>query len=166
MTAHNGSCIRAVGPAWGAANGEHGGKRRRTAGPTVPGRPRRFRLDLSTTPGRLRLLLASWSCLASPGARSPPSPRSQYASAASSVVTTREPLSLDAQQIYSRLSDANDAAATAFLTGGLEPAAVRQRYLADIGAAESGIEEATANGGAGSGAAAQDLDTLAADLPV
>jgi hypothetical protein len=139
------------------------------AGPTVPAGPRRFRRfrpTLSTTPGRLRLLLIigvllslAWGALAGFTA-------SQYATAASSVVATREPLSLDAQQIYSRLSDANDAAATAFLTGGLEPPAVRQRYLDDIGAAESGIEEATANGGAVSGAAARDLSTLAEDLPV
>ena len=54
----------------------------------------------------------------------------QYASAASSVVTVQEPLSLAAQQIYARLSDANDAAIAAFLTGGIEPAATRQRYLA------------------------------------
>ena len=39
------------------SNGEHGGTRRRTAGPTVPAGPRRFRPTLSTTPGRLRLLL-------------------------------------------------------------------------------------------------------------
>jgi hypothetical protein len=139
------------------------------AGATAPARPRRyrrFRPTLSTTPGRLRLLLIigvllslAWGALAGFTA-------SQYAAAASSVVTTREPLSLDAQQIYSRLSDANDAAATAFLTGGLEPPAARQRYLADIAAAASGIEEATANGGAASGAAAQDLNTLAEDLPV
>src|ERR1700735_2659220 len=88
------------------------------AGPTVPAGPRWFRPTLSTTPGRLRLLLIvgvllslAWGALAGFTA-------SQYAAAASSVVTTREPLSLDAQQIYSRLSDANDAAATAFLTGG------------------------------------------------
>jgi hypothetical protein len=136
------------------------------AGPTVHAGPRRFRPTLSTTPGRLRLLLIvgvllclAWGALAGFTA-------SQYATAASSVVTTREPLSLDAQQIYSRLSDANDAAATAFLTGGLEPPAVRQRYLADIGVAESRIEEATANGGAAPGAAAQDLNTLVEDLPV
>src|SRR5580692_9901999 len=96
------------------------------AGPAVPAGSRRFRPTLSTTPGRLRLLLIvgvllslAWGALAGFTA-------SRYATAASSVVTTREPLSLDAQQIYSRLSDANDAAATAFLTGGLEPPAVRQ----------------------------------------
>ena len=138
----------------------------RTTGATVPGRLRQRRLDLTTTPGRLRLLLGvlvllslAWGALAAFTA-------SQYAAAASSVVTVREPLSLDAQQIYSRLSDANDAAATAFLTGGLEPAATRQRYLADIAAASSGIEKATAQGGAGTGAAAKDLSMLARDLPV
>jgi hypothetical protein len=121
---------------------------------------------VSTTPGRLRLLLIAlvllslaWGALAAFTAN-------QYAAAASSVVATREPLSLDAQQIYSRLSDANDAAATAFLTGGLEPDAVRQRYQADISAAGAEIEESTAVGGAASGAAAKDLDTLAEDLPL
>ena len=139
---------------------------RRLAEPGVPAGPRRFRPSLSTTPGRLRLLLVigvllslAWGALAAFTAN-------QYAAAAASVVSTREPLSLDAQQIYARLSDANDAAGTAFLTGGLEPPAVRQRYLADIGAAESGIEKATADDGGAPGAAAQDLSTLAEDLPV
>ena len=137
----------------------------RTAGATVPGRLRQRRLDLTTTPGRLRLLVGglvllslAWGALAAFTA-------SQYAAAASSVVTVREPLSLDAQQIYSRLSDANDAATTAFLTVGLEPAVTRQRYLADIAAASSGIENASAQGGAGTGAAASDLSALAKDLP-
>ena len=89
----------------------------------------------------------------------------QYASATSSVVTAREPLSLDAQRIYSKLSDANDAATTAFLTGGIEPAATRQRYLADIAAAGAGIESATAQGERGTAGAAADLSTLAEQLP-
>jgi hypothetical protein len=136
----------------------------RPAAAVVTGRLRRHRLDLATTPGRLRLLLVglvllglAWGALAAFTAV-------QYESAASSVMTTREPLSLTAQQIYSRLSDANDAATTAFLTGGIESAANRQRYLADITAASSGIESATARGG-GTGTAARDLATLAADLP-
>jgi hypothetical protein len=140
----------------------------RVEGPGIlvggPGGRRRVRV--STTPGRLRLLLAvlvllslAWGALAAFTVQ-------QYASAASGVVATREPLSLDALRIYQRLSDANDAAATAFLTGGLEPATVRQRYLADIGAAESGLEDATAGGGAGNGVTSTDLRTLAIDLPV
>jgi hypothetical protein len=137
----------------------------RPARAVVAGRIRQRRRDLGTTPGRLRLLLVglvllglAWGALATFTAV-------QYESAASSVVATREPLSLTAQQIYARLSDANDAATTAFLTGGIEPAATRQRYLADISAASTGIESATAQGG-GTGAAARDLATLAADLPV
>ena len=134
-----------------------------SAAPEAAGR---FRTDLSTTPGRLRLLLGvlvllslAWGALAAFTVN-------QYASAATGVVAVREPLSLDAQQIYRRLSDANDTAATAFLAGGLEPAAARQRYLADIRAAGTQIESATAQAGTASGSVAKDLRTLSADLPV
>jgi hypothetical protein len=143
-----------------------GSRQREQVAPAGPRRSRRVRLNLSNTPGRLRLLLAilvllslGWGALAAFAVQ-------QYASAASGVVGAREPLSLDALQIYQRLSDANDAAATAFLTGGLEPLTVRQRYLADISAAESGLEDATARGGAGDGVTSADLRTLAIDLPV
>jgi hypothetical protein len=130
----------------------------------TPARVRRRLVDLSTTPGRLRLLLAglvllsvAWGALAAFAA-------SQYSGAAASVVTVREPLSLDALQIFRRLSDANDAATTAFLAGGLEPAPVQQRYLADLTVAETGLEDAVARGGAGHGATAGDLRTLATDV--
>jgi hypothetical protein len=139
----------------------------RTApGRTAPGRIRQRRLELGTTPGRLRLLLAglvllslAWGALAAFTAV-------QYASAASSVVRVQEPLSLASQQIYVRLSDANDAAITAFLTGGIEPAATRQRYQGDISAAGGGIQDVTASGGAGTPAAGRDLTVLAQQLPV
>jgi hypothetical protein len=127
---------------------------------------RRFRVDLSTTPGRLRLLLVvlvllslAWGALAAFTVN-------QHASAASSVVAVREPLSIEAQQIYQHLSDADNTAATAFLAGGLEPPAARQRYLADIQAAGREIENATVEGGAGLGRVSKDLATLSADLPI
>jgi len=130
------------------------------------GRLRRRWVDLATTPGRLRLVLAglvllslAWGALAAFTAV-------QYSSAAASVVGTREPLSLDAQLIYAKLSDANDAAATAFLAGGIEPAAVRQRYLDDITTAGGQIEAATARGEAVTPRAAADLAVLARELPV
>ena len=135
-------------------------------GGTVPWQVRRRRLDLATTPGRLWLLLVGLVTLSLAWGALSAFTAVHYSSAASSVVNTREQLSLAAQQIYSRLSDADDAAATAFLTTGPEPAGTRQRYLADIAAASSGIQNATAQGGAGTGAAAQDLSTLAGDLPV
>jgi hypothetical protein len=137
----------------------------RPAGAVATGRIRRRRLDLATTPGRLWLLLIglvtlclAWGALSSFTAV-------RYSSAASSVVAVREQLSLDAQQIYSHLSDANDAAATAFLTPGPETASTMTRYAQDIAAASAGIEQVTAQGG-GAGAAAQDLAALAAGVPV
>ena len=136
----------------------------RPAGAVV-GRIRQRRLDLATTPGRLWLLLIglitlclAWGALSAFTAV-------HYSSAASSVVNVREQLSLDAQQIYSHLSDANDAAATAFLAPGPESAATKTRYTNDIAAASSGIEQVTADGGATTGAAAQDLAVLAKFLP-
>src|SRR6266702_3968109 len=64
--------------------------------------------------------------------------------ASADVVAVSEPLSLDAEQIYTSLSDADATAANAFLAGGLEPAAARQRYQADITQAAIRIEAASA----------------------
>ena len=104
----------------------------------------RSRLERAATPRRLGLLLAllillslAWGVLAALTAN-------QHASAAADVVAVREPLSLDAQQIYASLSDADATAASAFLAGGLEPAAARQRYQADITEAAIRIEAASA----------------------
>ena len=102
------------------------------------------RLDGAATPARLRLLLAllillslAWGVLAALTA-------DQHASAAADVVAVSEPLSLDAEQIYTSLSDADATAANAFLAGGLEPAKARQRYQADITQAAIRIEAASA----------------------
>ena len=104
----------------------------------------RSRLDGATTPTRLGLLLAllivfslAWGVLAGLTA-------SQHSSAAGQVVAVSEPLSLDAEQIYTSLSDAGATAASAFLAGGLEPATARQRYQADITQAAIKIEAASA----------------------
>ena len=141
------------------------------------------RLDTATTPGRLGLLLVglvvlslAWGVLAALTAE-------QHASAAANVVAVSEPLSLDAEQIYRSLSDADAIAASAFLSGGLEPANDLQRYNADITQAAVRIEAASALLGssaartqlpgnsrqqaptAGS-ATGDDLATLSAWLPV
>jgi hypothetical protein len=55
--------------------------------------------------------------------------------AASSVATETEPLLVQAEGLYASLSDADATAATTFLTGGLEPAARRERYVSDLRAA-------------------------------
>jgi hypothetical protein len=119
-----------------------------TTAPTVRTAWWRSRLDGATTPARLRLLLALlillslvWGALAALTA-------DQHASAAADVVAVSEPLSLDAEQIYTSLSDADATAANAFLAGGLEPTAARQRFQADITEAAIKIEAASALVGA------------------
>ena len=154
-----------------------------TRAPTVRRARPLSRLDTATTPGRLRLLIVglvllslAWGVLAALTAE-------QHASAAANVVAVSEPLSLDAEQIYQSLSDADATAASAFLSGGLEPAAARQQYNADITQAAIRIEAASALLGssaartqlpghlnkqastAGS-ATGDDLATLSAELPV
>src|SRR5690348_3241383 len=115
-----------------------------TSAPVVRRAWWRSRLDAATTPARLRLLLAvlillslAWGVLAALTAN-------QHAAAAADVVAVSEPLSLDAEQIYTSLSDADATAASAFLAGGLEPATARQHYQADITEAAIRIEAASA----------------------
>ena len=54
-----------------------------------------------------------------------------------------EPLADAAQRIYGALSFANTTAATAFLSGGVEPRDVRDRYDAAIGEASAGLVTAS-----------------------
>jgi len=54
-----------------------------------------------------------------------------------------EPLADAAQRIYGALSFANTTAATAFLSGGVEPRDVRDRYEAAIGQASAGLVTAS-----------------------
>jgi hypothetical protein len=108
----------------------------------VPAAPRRRapgRLAAATTPTRLRLLMVSllvaslaWGAV---GAWTVV----QHASAAQDVVSTSEPLSLSAQQMYRSLSDADVTAATAFLTGPNPSLPARQRYSADISQAATDL---------------------------
>jgi hypothetical protein len=153
---------------------------RGTRAPAVPRARWRSRLERAATPAKLRLLLAflvlvslAWGVVAALTA-------DQHASAAASVVAVSEPLSLDAELIYQSLSDADATAANAFLSGGLEPAAARQRYDADITQAAIRIEAAGALVGSpaartqlpssrrasGDAAIGDDLATLSAELPV
>jgi hypothetical protein len=80
------------------------------------------------------------------------------------VVAVSEPLSLDSQQLYRALSDADATEAAAFLSGGLEPLALRTRFEADITRAAQRLEAATA--AAAQSTAGSRLATLSAALPV
>jgi len=147
----------------------------RQAGPAraTSGRARRLPGG-SGTPGILRsllvgLLLAAvlWGVV---GAWTV----SQHASAASEVVSTSEPLSLAAQQMYRSLSDADVTATTAFLeeqeTGKPESLPVRQHFEADLVSAAAELAVLTSAGagtGTGTGGSRQlssELVTISAGL--
>ena len=60
------------------------------------------------------------------------------------LLVETEPLANSAQNLYSALSLADAAAATAFISGGLEPAEVRDRSTQSIGEASAEIVQASA----------------------
>ncbi|MFU8872880.1 hypothetical protein [Micromonospora sp. SL4-19] len=74
-------------------------------------------------------------------------------------------LTVAVQRLYRALSDADATAASAFLTGGVEPAALRERYqsdIADAAAALAVVSAGRAGGGRGDAAVAQ----ITTELPV
>ena len=148
--------------------GQPGGRtasHRRGPGQQAPARTVLRRLPrASTTPGKLWLVRASlvivclaWGALAAVMVI-------QHASAAHDVAATDETLSLEAQQIYQSLADADVTVSTAYLYGRTGPYADRVRYQHDIAVAAADLKVATAASGNSSVAAS--LSTLSAALPV
>jgi hypothetical protein len=84
---------------------------------------------------------------------------SQHASGAGAVVTSSEPLTYDALQVWQSLSDANDEASAAILAGSLPPQAVVGRYQHDLDLARGDIVDAARRGGPAGG-----LDALSTGL--
>jgi hypothetical protein len=83
----------------------------------------------------------------------------------SGLIDHREPLAVAAQQVFRSLSDADATAASAFLSVGTEPPALRQKYEQDIAEAGSALAKA-ASDTAGVGDAAQQVDILNQKIPV
>jgi hypothetical protein len=84
------------------------------------------------------------------------------ASLVDSIRLRSGPLTVSAQQLYRSLSDADATAAAAFLSGGVEPAALRDRYQSDVTAAGTALTQAA-------GASDSDQEAvrqIAAALPV
>jgi hypothetical protein len=117
-----------------------------------------------STPAKLRLLLIGLLLMTIVWGVVEASIVAARASAANNIVFVSEPLTLDAQQIYRSLSDADATAAAAFLSGGLEPQALRTQYQADITHAATLLETATA--AAGNSRAGRPLVTMTTGLPV
>jgi len=89
----------------------------------------------------------------------------EHSSAASAMVTVDEPLSLDAQQLYQDVADADVTATTMFLASSQPPLASTQHYLNDIAAAGAQLSALRSAGGQNQAESAA-LSTLARDLPV
>ena len=145
---------RAAGP--GGSSAGHARRRRRIGLPRA-----------STTPGQVRLIRAGlvilclgWGALAALMV-------GQHASAASDAVGTSEPLSLEAQQMYQSLADADVTVSAGYLYGRTPPFASRQRYQQDIAVATTDLKAVTAaTGGSGNSAVSGSLSALSAGLPV
>lgn len=126
---------------------------------------RRLMRSARTTPGRLSLIaagLVTLSLLAGlAGAVMAQSKRDALAD----VIDRSEPLAAAAQQVYRSLSDADATAASAFLSAGAEPPALRQRYENDIAQAGASLAKAAADAVTVPEAAGK-VDVLAQRLPV
>ncbi|MGW7366373.1 hypothetical protein ACWGI8_23780 [Streptomyces sp. NPDC054841] len=105
----------------------------------------RLRAAATTEPGRLRIIGAVLAVLVVAFGAVTAFEIADRASAADDVVSHSQPLSADAASIYRSLADADTAAASGFLTGAQEPAAVRERYRKDIASASRLLVKAAAN---------------------
>lgn len=113
----------------------------------------------ATSPGRLQLTLAALLVLGLLTGLVAGLTAHAAGSGTGDLGNRAQPLLVEAETIYSALADADTTAAQAFLAGGLEPAALTQRYDADLDRATTALTSAarrTAEGGS-TGAAIQAL---------
>jgi hypothetical protein len=90
----------------------------------------------------------------------------QHASAARNVVSSSEPLSLSAQQMYQSLSDADVTAATAFLSGRYPSLQARQSYDKDLARAATDLTSLSVAATASNQQLLASLDAISTGLPV
>lgn len=105
----------------------------------------RLRAAAGTEPGRLRLIGAVLALLVVAFGSVTAWQMTDRAGAAADVLTSSQPLSSDAADIYRSLADANTAASSGFLAGGQETATSRDRYETNIRTAAGKLVGAAAN---------------------
>ncbi|MFE0471332.1 hypothetical protein ACFW2V_06885 [Streptomyces sp. NPDC058947] len=110
----------------------------------------RLRAAATTEPGRLRIIGALLALLVVAFGSVTAWQMTDRASAADDVLTSSQPLTSDAADIYRSLADANTAASSGFLAGGQETATTRDRYEKDIRTAAEKLVNAAANADPGS----------------
>src|SRR6266511_2611345 len=104
------------------------------------GRGRRLVARARSTPGRLTSLMLALLAIGLATGVAGLVGSVQRSSLVDEVRTRIGPLAVQAQELYRSLSDADAAAASAFLSGGVEPPQLRDRYQADIAAAAAGTD--------------------------
>ncbi|MET8999337.1 hypothetical protein [Amycolatopsis sp. NPDC004169] len=119
----------------------------------------------ATTPGRLTVIAVGLVLLALVAGFVATLSVQDRDDTISGVIDRREPLAAASQQVYRSLSDADATAASAFLSIGTEPPALRQRYERDIAEAGAALAKA-ASDSADVAAAATPVDVLNQQLPV
>lgn len=117
------------------------------------------------TPGRLTLLalllVASTLLVGAVTAASV----QRRSDALTALADRSEPLAYAAQEVYRSMADADATAASAFLSGGVESAALRQRYERDVAKAAAALSTATSEI-TRSPELGEALSTLSGQLPV
>jgi len=125
----------------------------------------RLRTAATTEPGRLRIIGAVLAALVVAFGAVTAWQVSDRQTAADAVAEHSQPLSADAARIYRSLADADTTAASGFLAGGQEPAAVRRRYERDIDTASELLVRAASNTD-GSASARAEMRKISQLLPV
>jgi hypothetical protein len=128
----------------------------------APSGGNRIAARLRSTPGRLTSLAVGLALLAVLTGVVAIVGVVQRSARVDAVTHRSGPLTVQAQQLYRSLSDADATAASAFLSNGVEPAALRDRYQADIAAAGAALATVSA----GSQTSRSAIDQLTAQLPV
>lgn len=118
-----------------------------------------------TTPAAMRAMLTALLLLAVAWGGFGGWVASVHSSAASAMVTVDEPLSLDAQQLYESIADADVTATTMFLADAQPALSSVRVYQGDIAMAAAELSKLRAAGGQNQVASAA-LDTLGRDLPL
>lgn len=126
---------------------------------------RRLSRSAATTPGRLSLITAGLIALSLLTGVVGTVAMQDRQNATEGLIDHREPLAVAAQQVYRSLSDADATVASALLSTGGEPQALRDRYDADIASAGAALAK-VASDSAGIPAAAEQVDILSRQLPV
>ncbi|MEU5096396.1 hypothetical protein [Streptomyces sp. NPDC020996] len=110
----------------------------------------RLRAAAMTEPGRLRIIGAVLALLVVAFGSVTAWQMTDRAAAADDVLTSSQPLSSDAADIYRSLADANTAAASGYLAGRQEKPEMRKRYEDDIRTAAAKLVTAAASSDPGS----------------